>query len=121
MQEMESVRVDKWLWAARMFKTRSMATKAGGAGHVRVNGETAKSSLKVKIGDQIEVLTPARLRILEITALADKRGPASVAQGLYLDHTPPEPPKEDPAVLRERGTGRPSKRERRSLRKLRGR
>jgi ribosome-associated heat shock protein Hsp15 len=118
---MESVRVDKWLWAARMFKTRSMATKACGAGHVQVNGETAKPALKVKIGDHVEVLTPARLRILEILALGDKRGPASVAQGLYADHTPPEPEKEDPAVFRERGSGRPSKRQRRSLRKLRGR
>jgi ribosome-associated heat shock protein Hsp15 len=118
---MESVRIDKWLWAARMFKTRSLATKSCVAGHVQVNAEVSKASLKVKIGDTVEVLTPARLRILEIVALGDKRGPASVAQGLYMDHTPPEPPKEEPAVFRERGTGRPSKRQRRSLQKLRGR
>jgi ribosome-associated heat shock protein Hsp15 len=118
---MKNVRIDKWLWAARMFKTRSLATKACSAGHVQVNQEDAKASAKVKVGDWVEVLTPARLRILEIQALGDKRGPASVAQGLYTDHTPPEPPKEDPAVFRERGAGRPSKRQRRSLQKLRGR
>lgn len=118
---MKSVRIDKWIWAARMFKTRSMATKACAAGHVQVNAETAKASIKVKIGDAVEVLTPARLRILEVVALDDKRGPASVAQGLYNDHTPPEPTKEDPPVFRERGAGRPSKRQRRSLQKLRGR
>ena len=118
---MNRVRVDKWLWAARMFKTRSMATKACSAGHVRINGETTKASNTVQAGDHIEVLTPARLRILEVVALLDKRGPASVAQTLYNDHTPPEPPKEDPAVFRERGSGRPSKRQRRALHKLRGR
>ena len=118
---MDRVRIDKWLWAARMFKTRSMATKACSAGHVRVNGETAKASLTVQAGDQVEVLTPARLRILEILALLDKRGPASVAQTLYSDHTPPPPPKEEAPVFRERGSGRPSKRQRRALHKLRGR
>jgi len=118
---MKNVRIDKWLWAARMFKTRSMATKACVSGHVEVNDESAKASSKVKIGDWVEVATSARRRILEIQALDDKRGPASVAQGLYIDHTPPEPPKEEPAVFRERGAGRPSKRQRRSLQKLRGR
>ena len=118
---MDSVRIDKWLWAARMFKTRSMATRACSAGHVTLNNQPAKAAQKVHVGDHVSVLTPSRMRLLEVQALLDKRGPASVAQTLYIDHTPPEPPKEEPAVLRERGTGRPSKRERRALHKLRGR
>ena len=118
---MDTVRIDKWLWAARMYKTRSQATRACTAGHVTHNGLTAKAATKVQVGDRITCLTASALRVLEVQALLDKRGPASVAQTLYADHTPPEPPKEDPAVFRDRGTGRPSKRERRALHKLRGR
>ena len=118
---MKETRIDKWLWAARMFKTRSQSNKACAAGHVRINQSTAKSSQKIRVGDWVEVITPARLRILEVIALADKRGPAAVAQTLYQDHTPPEEPKEDPLIKRERGLGRPSKKDRRSLRRLRGR
>lgn len=119
---MTEVRIDKWLWAARCFKTRSMATKACDAGHVKLNGSSAKPSKVVRPGDRVEAVTPGGERILEVVALGDKRGPASEAQKLYLDHTPPPPPKEyvAPAATRERGAGRPSKRERRELEKLRG-
>ena len=118
---MDNVRIDKWLWAARMYKTRSQATRACTAGHVTHNGQPAKAATKVQVGDRITCLTASALRILEVQALLDKRGPASVAQTLYEDHTPPEPPKEEPAVFRDRGSGRPSKRDRRVLHKLRGR
>ena len=122
-KELTSVRVDKWLWAARMFKTRSAASTACGAGHVKIGGESVKASKSVKPGDEIHVLTPGGPRELEVVALGDRRGPASVAQTLYIDHTPPPPPKEarepDLGGHRERGAGRPTKKQLRELRKLR--
>lgn len=122
MAELTTVRIDKWLWAARMFKTRSAASTACGAGHVKVSGESAKASKMVKPGDQLDVLTPGGPRKLEVVALGDRRGPASVALTLYLDHTPPPPPPEEQINdgTRERGAGRPTKRNLRDLRKLRG-
>jgi len=122
MSEASEVRIDKWLWAARCFKTRSVASQACNAGHVKVNGASVKPAKPVRPGDSVEVRTPGGLRILEIAALAERRGPAAVAQTLYVDHTPPPPPKDETAALvtRERGKGRPTKRDLRLLRKLRG-
>lgn len=114
-----SVRVDRWLWAARMFKTRSQAAKACVAGHVKVDGESVKAARLVRVGDEIEAVTAGGLRILLVTLLHDKRGPASVAQTLYDDHTPPPTPREPPPALRERGAGRPTKRERRDIDRFR--
>lgn len=121
-EPLTSVRVDKWLWAARMFKTRSAASTACTAGHVKIAGESVKASKAVKPGDHLDVLTPGGPRQLEIVALGDRRGPASLAQTLYLDHTPPPPPKEQVVIegRRERGSGRPTKKDLRELRKLRG-
>lgn len=117
-----TVRLDKWLWAARCFKTRSLASEACNAGHVKLNGDSAKPSKALRVGDQLEVRTPGGLKLLEVCALAEKRGPAAAAQKLYLDHTPPPPPKEETpgTTYRERGTGRPSKRDLRQIQKLRG-
>lgn len=120
-----SVRIDKWLWAARMFKTRSMATDACTAGHVELNQASAKPSKAVKPGDRIEVLAPGGKRMLEVVALGEKRGPAAEAQALYVDHTPPEERVrktawEEAEVRVVRGEGRPEKRDRRNLEKLRG-
>jgi len=117
-----TVRIDKWLWAARMFKTRSAASTACTAGHVKVGGESVKASKTVKPGDHIDVVTPGGPRALEVVALGDRRGPAAFALTLYLDHTPPPPPKEEQAfeARREPGAGRPTKKENRDLRKLRG-
>jgi len=122
MPQLTEVRVDKWLWAARCFKTRSQASAACGAGHVKLDGVSVKAAKTVRVGDQLEVRTPGGLRILEVAALGDRRGPASVARTLYLDHTPPPPPKEEQVeqVTRDRGAGRPSKRDLRELRRLRG-
>ncbi len=122
MTTLNEVRIDKWLWAARCFKTRSMASNACSAGHVKVEGSSVKASKVVRVGDNVEVRTPGGLRVLEIAALGVRRGPASEAQKLYVDHTPPPPPKEevDPMVYRDRGTGRPSKRDLREIRKIRG-
>ena len=81
-----------------------------------------KAAKPVRPGDRIEVVTPGGLRILEVAALWERRGPAAVARTLYVDHTPPPPPKEErPSIpVRDPGAGRPSKREQRLLRKLRG-
>ncbi len=112
---MDKVRVDKWLWAARCFKHRTEATQACKGGHVKVNGEVAKAARQVSVGDEVDALTPGGRRVLEIAGLGEKRGPARVAQTLYVDHTP-EPPPDVPAFeRRERGMGRPTKRERRRM------
>lgn len=119
---LEVARLDKWLWAARMFKTRSLASTACKAGHIKLNGDSAKPSKTVKPGDRIEAVTPGGEKILEVVALAEKRGPYEAAKLLYADHTPPPPPKEEQIAVptRERGRGRPSKRERRILERLMG-
>jgi len=120
-----SVRLDKWLWAARCFKTRSKATSACSEGCVTLNGATGKASAKVKVGDRVEVVIPGgRFRILEVKALLDKRGPAEVAEQLFDDHSPPPAPRHDPlhdpSVEIERGRGRPTKRDRRRYNDLFG-
>jgi len=118
-----SVRVDKWLWAARFFKSRTAATAACEAGHVRLAGETVKASRLLRGGERIACLTPGGERVVEVAALAERRGSAQVAQGLYVDHTPPRPPRDDLSRFecRERGAGRPTKRQRRDIERLLGR
>ena len=119
----DSVRVDKWLWAARMFKTRSAASKACSAGHVKIEGDSVKSSKMVRAGDQIDVLAPGGRRVLDVVALADRRGSAPVAPALYDAQTPEPPPEmkyvQPPGGRRDRGAGRPTKYERRKISKLR--
>ena len=115
-----SVRIDKWLWAARCFKTRSLSGEACSGGKVKLNGKTAKASSQVKPGDLVEARTPGGPRVLFVLALAERRGPAKVAQTLYEDRTPePEPMPALPPLLRNRGMGRPTKRERRRMERLR--
>ena len=114
----EAVRIDKWLWATRKFKTRSLAGKTCSSGHVRINGKIAKASSKVRVGDEVKALTPGGSRILKVLALAEKRGPASFAVTLYEDLTP-EIPREIAAPRVERGGGRPTKRDRRRFEKQR--
>ena len=116
---MDSVRVDKWLWAARCFKTRSLSTQACDAGHVRINNSTVKASRPVKIGDVVDVVTPGGPRVLKVEGLALRRGSAAVAATLFDDQTPPPPevPKEKPSW--ERGGARPTKRDRRRMNKFR--
>ena len=117
---LKSVRVDKWLWAARMFKTRTSATESCDGGHVRVNEGGVKPAHAVKLGDRVEVVTPGGLRVLEVVGLAEKRGPASVARTLYVDHSPPPPPRTLMASI-EREHGRLDRRDRRDAQQLRGR
>jgi len=79
------VRIDKWLWAARFFKTRSLATDMVGGGHVQLNGERVKASKAVQAGDELRIQRGQELFIVIVTALADKRGSAAVAQTLYQE------------------------------------
>jgi ribosome-associated heat shock protein Hsp15 len=82
---MERVRIDKWLWAARFFKTRSAATEAVLGGRVRVNGARVKPSRELHVADTIEVTIGGVRRTLEVTGVADRRGPAAVAATLYTE------------------------------------
>ncbi|MFC9561003.1 RNA-binding S4 domain-containing protein [Agromyces sp. NPDC056965] len=117
------VRVDAWLWAVRQFKTRSAATAACRAGHVRVNGERAKAAQSVRPGDEVRVRVGGFDRMLVVRQTLVKRVSATVAATAVDDRTPPPPPRETVAVVatRDRGAGRPTKRERRDLERLRGR
>jgi ribosome-associated heat shock protein Hsp15 len=111
----DSTRVDRWLWAIRLCKSRSEATVACRGGHVRVNGRTAKPASTVTVGDRVEARLHDRDRVVEVTRVIDTRVGAPIAVECYIDHTPPRPKGEDPVADRERGTGRPTKRERRQL------
>ncbi|MDR6907005.1 ribosome-associated heat shock protein Hsp15 [Agromyces sp. 3263] len=117
------VRIDAWLWAVRQFKTRSAATAACRAGHVRVNGERAKAAQSVRPGDEVRVRVDGFDRRLVVRQTLVKRVSATVAATAVEDLTPPPPPRETVAIVpvRDRGAGRPTKRERRDLERLRGR
>ena len=116
------MRVDAWTWAVRVYPSRSAASAACKAGHVKVNGASAKPAQPVRTGDTVRARTPAGERILVVTGLLEKRVSAAVAAEHYDDRTPPPPPKEERVVVaaRERGAGRPTKRERRQTERLRG-
>ena len=113
---MEATRVDVWLWAVRLYRTRSAATAACRGGHVRVNRAPAKASTQVKVGDRVEAFVE-RPRVLEVVAIIDKRVGAANAAKSLIDHSPPAPVvKRQPRMpKREPGAGRPTKRERRLL------
>lgn len=118
---MDEVRIDKWLWAARFFKSRSLAAVACDGGKVDVNGNTAKPAKLVRPGDTLWITLRGGKKIIKVLALAARRGPALRAQLLYEDLTPPPPPEPvptPPPVYRSRGVGRPTKRERRLLDRL---
>ena len=125
-QSVETLRIDKWLWYARFFKSRSGASKLCAAGKVRVNRQiVAKAHHALRVGDVLTFPQGRRIRVVRIVALGTRRGPAPEAQTLYDDLTPPDPPR-DPATppkqpaRREPGAGRPTKAERRALDRLRG-
>ncbi|MHC5796631.1 RNA-binding S4 domain-containing protein [Lacisediminihabitans sp. FW035] len=123
MDAPSSTRVDSWIWAVRLAKTRSAATAACRAGHVQVNGERAKAAQPVRIGDEVRLRTTDLERTVRVARLVAKRVGAVIAAECLVDLTPPPPPREEVAVTvkRDRGAGRPTKRERRDLEKLRGR
>ncbi len=123
MDSASSARVDSWIWAVRLAKTRSAATAACRAGHVQVNGERAKAAQPVRIGDEIRLRNTETERTVTVARLVVKRVGATVAAECLVDLTPPPLPREEVAmtVQRERGAGRPTKRERRDLERLRDR
>jgi ribosome-associated heat shock protein Hsp15 len=122
-EKLASVRLDKWLWAARFFKTRSLATQEIGKGRVQVNGQVAKPARDLKPGDVVELRQGHVLRTFRVAALSEVRGPAPVAQALY-EETPESITRRDEAARQRRETpepalaieqGRPTKRDRRKL------
>jgi ribosome-associated heat shock protein Hsp15 len=120
MDAMESTRVDRWLWAVRLTKTRPDAASACRGGHVRVNNRPAKPATAVSPGDTVHARIGDRTRIVEVTRVIQKRVGAADAVTCYLDRSPPPPPTPYVAVaVRDRGAGRPTKRDRRMLDKWR--
>ncbi len=113
---MESTRVDRWLWAVRLTKTRPDAATACRGGQVKVNGRPAKPSTMVSPGDEVRARIADITRIVEVARIIQKRVGAPEAATCYLDRTPPPPPNVSvPIALRDRGAGRPTKRDRRML------
>ena len=120
-----SLRLDKWLWFARFVKSRALASKLVEAGGFRVNAQpTSKAHYAVKPGDTLTFPLGHHIRIIKIVALGTRRGPAPEAQALYEDLDPPQPTVRviDPAkaapAVRDSGSGRPTKRERRATDRL---
>lgn len=115
-------RVDRWVWAVRLFRTRSLAAAACRAGHVRVNGDRAKPATHVKPGDEVRVRGEGPERVVVVVRAVEKRVGAALVEQCLVDHTPPPPPPSEVAAVpqRDRGAGRPTKRERRVLERLRG-
>jgi ribosome-associated heat shock protein Hsp15 len=124
----DGVRMDKWLWAARFFKTRALAARACESGHIESNGRGAKAAREVRTGDLLQVKNDSGIFLVEVLALSEIRGPAAVAQTLYRET---EASREARAKLAEERkamphfeasrTGKPSKRDRRKIHRLRGR
>jgi ribosome-associated heat shock protein Hsp15 len=125
----ERVRIDKWLWAARFFKTRSLATEAVAGGKVEVNGERAKPAKPVHAGDEVRLRQGPYEYVLLVRGLAERRGPASVAASLYQERAESRAARERVAEQLKLGAaawafeekGRPTKRDRRELDRFRGR
>jgi ribosome-associated heat shock protein Hsp15 len=115
----DSVRIDRWLCAARVFKSRSLAREACAAARVLLNDSPAKPSSPVRVGDEVRADKPSGLRLLQVKVLGERRLSASLARELYEDHSPPPPPREERVGIRARGAGRPTKRDRRALEELR--
>jgi ribosome-associated heat shock protein Hsp15 len=123
-----AVRLDKWLWAARFFKTRSLAAEAIDAGRVEVNGERAKRSRGVTAGDKLRIRKPPFEQLIEVLGESEQRGPATVAATLYVESEDSRAAREKmashlkamgPPVFRDKG--KPSKKDRRSIDRLKGR
>ncbi|MFD0553377.1 RNA-binding S4 domain-containing protein [Streptomyces rectiviolaceus] len=118
-----SVRIDAWIWSVRLVKTRAMGAAACKGGHVRVNGERVKPAYGVHVGDEVRLRhAGGREHVVVVKRLIRKRVGPPVAIECYIDNSPPPPPREAvaPAGVRDRGTGRPTKRDRREMERLRG-
>ena len=120
------MRIDKWLWAARFFRTRPAAQQAVDGGRVKLNGERVKPAKDVRIGDELAIHIGADAWTIRIAQLSDKRGPAAVARTLYTEDAANRIRREEQAALRryagdpaQQRRGRPTKRERRQLERWR--
>ena len=114
----DATRIDRWLCAVRLVKTRPLATQLCEGGHVLVNGLAAKASTRVRAGDRVEARIADRDRIVEVVRPIESRVSAPVAVTCYVDHSPPVVPRATPAIVPIRGEGRPSKRLRRDLERI---
>jgi ribosome-associated heat shock protein Hsp15 len=115
----DETRVDRWLCAVRLVKTRPLASRLCDGGHVLVNGSPAKPSAKVRAGDRVEARIADRERIVEVVRPIESRVGPAIAATCYVDHSPPVVPEARPSIRLVRGEGRPSKRLRRELERLR--
>lgn len=121
MQPPDRQRIDRWLWHARITRTRGLAAALAVSGHVRRNGRRVDAAAEaVRAGDVLTIALPSRVRVLKVLGFAPRRGSASEVAALYDDLSPPAAPEEPRAPSRPRGTGRPTKQERRALDRLRG-
>ena len=118
----ESVRLDKWLWAARFYKTRALAVEAVNGGHVHVNGQRVKPSRDVHVGDELKISKTPYVFMISVRALSAKRGSATIAQTLYEEHTESiqqrellQEQRKLLAVANPQPARRPDKRERRKI------
>ncbi len=122
--DVDRQRLDRWLWHARVVKTREQAKALIEGGHVRVDREReTKAGSAVKRGQTLTITLPSHVLVLRITAFVERRGSATVAAGLYDDLSPPRPPRNPrpetvPLGARDPGAGRPTKRDRRALDRL---
>ncbi|MFN8283185.1 MAG: RNA-binding S4 domain-containing protein [Chitinophagales bacterium] len=123
MSEIQKIRIDKWLWAIRIFKTRTLASDTCAAGKVKIDGESVKASYMIKAGQIVHINKQGEKLILKVLKLIEKRVGAPLAAECYEDLTPPE--EKDklrfPAVffeVRDKGTGRPTKKDRREIDKF---
>jgi ribosome-associated heat shock protein Hsp15 len=124
MPEKEKLRIDKYLWAIRIFKTRSLATDACRAGRVKLDGQNIKPAHEVKIGEVYQVSKGIERKVIRVTGLLENRMDAKSVAGFYADETPIEQTHgfksmfHAPMLKRDRGTGRPTKRDRREIDEL---
>ncbi len=120
-EDTAAVRIDAWLWAVRVYPSRTAATDACRAGHVKRNGTSVKPSQVLQIGDTVRARTPGGERVLVVRGLIARRVGAAIAVTQYEDQSPPPPPREERIAVRDRGAGRPTKRDRREIDRLRPR
>ncbi len=126
---MDELRIDKWLWAARLFKTRRLAAEACQAGKVKLEGRSVKPGRAIRVGDQLQITRRRYRQRISVTGLSERRVSPHIAATLFEDTTPKEDMEQarlahtlENAFHRERGgAGRPTKRDRRALQKLKGR
>jgi ribosome-associated heat shock protein Hsp15 len=125
---MTSARIDKWLWAARFFKTRSLASRACELGRIQLNGQPAKPAREIRIGDLLQVTNDGGEFQIEVLGISDVRGPAPIAQTLYSESEASREARQKASAERKATMNfepapdnRPSKRDRRAIIRFRGR